>query len=156
MRKQWLSPRGGSGGSMVWVAVFMLAIPPMILALVNSVRLVQTVHVMRNAVNTGCLTGAQQADLPRYREHGDTLVIAATVKRIGGSWLRLATREMYHNGVISFPSFDAKVTKAADGRGVNVTCTGAAEYRVWGVRAAIPLQYETTVEALFNPVPLQP
>lgn len=153
MRKQWLSPRGGS---MVWVAVFMLAIPPMILALVNSVRLVQTVHVMRNAVNTACLSGVQKADLPRYREHGDPLVVEETVKRIGGSWWRLATKNIYYGGVVFSPSFDVEVAVAEDGRGVNVTCTGKAEYRVWGVRAAVPLQYETTVEALFNPVPEQP
>ncbi len=152
MRKQWLS----RGGSMVWVAVFMLAIPPMILALVNSVRLVQAVYTVRNAVSTGCLAGSQEANFRYYRNQGEVYLYEQAVRIVSGHWWLQATQGLSDEGVISAREFNTRIARAADGRGVSVTCTGAAEYRVWGVDASVPLRYETTVETLFNPVPEQP
>ena len=142
--KRWrLNPQ--RGGAMVWVAVLMLAIPPMLLALANSVRLVRTVYDVRAATYTACQAAAEAAaDVAHYRETGEMIVRPQTAQVVADAWYWAALKRPFNQGTVASLHVQVAV------QGLEVTCQGTAVYPVWGVNRTVSLHYTATTWARFG------
>ncbi len=142
--KRWWTPHGGS---MVWVAVLMLAIPPMILVMANGVRLMRAVYAVRSATYTACQAAAEAAVNARYyRKTGKTRLEPRTARIAADIWYQDALADLQRSGVVS----DAHVGVTV--RGVTVSCYGSAIYHTWGVPPTtslevVPLHYTAETQA---------
>lgn len=120
---RWKAERGGS---MIWVAVLMLAIPPMLLTMANAVRLLRAVNDVRSAANAACQAAAEAApDMVYYRQMGGKRLLPARAQAEANAVYRQSLLPLVRRGVVQNTGISVNVS------GATVYCHAQARYRVW-------------------------
>lgn len=112
------------GGAMIWLAVLMMAVPPMLWVLVNSVRLARAAVHTRTATSAACEAAADAAvDLAHYRQTGEVVLRADVAQSVASTyWRRAVAAERSTQGV----SMTTTV------QGSSLLCQSVAVYLFWG------------------------
>lgn len=117
---------GWRGGSMIWTAFLMLLLPPMLVLLVNAVRLMETIAVTRTATTAACQAAADASLEKRLFAHtGMKRLDPHNARYVATAQFTKAITPLRRKGVVGRASFTLKV------QGQAVICSVHIPYKPW-------------------------
>lgn len=136
---------GERGGSMVWAAILMMAVPILIFALVNTVRVIQGNRALQEAADAACQTAAETGvDDSFLRRTGRVRFIPQVMEHVASSMFGAVLSPYVHAGLLAHPHLQIFVENNA------LRCRASSEYKVWGViwvRRGYSLRVEAVSQA---------